>query len=184
MHRAWAPGRPARSGRAPRVRRRHLVVRARGRRHALDSNGRDGGGGAVYEKQEHARAEAPGDLHDTSHQEALMTTTPEVAGHLAPDRVVDNRVYSDPEVFAREVAQVFGGSWLFVCHESEVANVGDFIATNLCGSPVLITRDHDERLRAYFNVCRHRGCRVVMEDSGHASAFRCPYHFWVYSLEG
>jgi phenylpropionate dioxygenase-like ring-hydroxylating dioxygenase large terminal subunit len=113
-----------------------------------------------------------------------MTLTPEVAGHLASDRVVDNRVYSDPEVFAREVSQVFGGSWLFVCHESEVAGVGDFIATNLCGSPVLITRDHDERVRAYFNVCRHRGCRVVMEDSGHASAFRCPYHFWVYSLEG
>jgi phenylpropionate dioxygenase-like ring-hydroxylating dioxygenase large terminal subunit len=113
-----------------------------------------------------------------------MTVIPEVAGQLAPDRVVDNRVYSDPEVFTREVSHVFGGSWLFVCHESEVAGVGDFVATNLCGSPVLVTRDHEERVRAYFNVCRHRGCRVVMEDSGHASAFRCPYHFWVYSLEG
>src|SRR3954452_18561234 len=99
-----------------------------------------------------------------------MTATPEVAGHLAPDRVVDNRVYSDPEVFAREVAQVFGGSWLFVCHESEVANVGDFIATNLCGSPVLITPDHDERLRAYFNVGGSRCRRVVRDAFGPASA--------------
>jgi phenylpropionate dioxygenase-like ring-hydroxylating dioxygenase large terminal subunit len=113
-----------------------------------------------------------------------MTALPKVAGGLARDRVVDNQVYSDPEVYRREVERVFGDSWLFVCHESEVANVGDFVATSNVGSPILVTRDHDERLRAYFNVCRHRGCRVVSEDKGHASAFRCPYHFWVYSLEG
>lgn len=112
-----------------------------------------------------------------------MTAIPDIAG-LAPDRIVDNRVYSDPAVYEREVSRVFEGSWLFACHESEVADIGDFVATSAVGSPILITRDHDRRLRAYFNVCRHRGCRVVMEDSGHASAFRCPYHFWVYSLEG
>jgi phenylpropionate dioxygenase-like ring-hydroxylating dioxygenase large terminal subunit len=114
----------------------------------------------------------------------MTTALPEAEGRLAADRVVDNRVYSDPEVYRREVERVFGGSWLFVCHESEIANVGDFVATSCVGSPVLVTRDHDKRLRAYFNVCRHRGCRVVNDDRGHASAFRCPYHFWVYSLEG
>jgi phenylpropionate dioxygenase-like ring-hydroxylating dioxygenase large terminal subunit len=113
-----------------------------------------------------------------------MTAVPGVAGGIAPDRLVDNQVYTDHEVYRREVERVFSGSWLFICHESEVANTGDFIATNTIGSPVLVTRDHDGRVRAYLNVCRHRGCRVVMEDSGHASAFRCPYHFWVYSLEG
>jgi methanesulfonate monooxygenase large subunit len=113
-----------------------------------------------------------------------MTALPDVAAGLPPDRIVDNRVYSDPEVYRREVERVFGGSWIFVCHESEVANIGDFVATSHMGSPILVTRDHDRRLRAYFNVCRHRGCKVVMEESGHASAFRCPYHFWVYSLEG
>jgi methanesulfonate monooxygenase large subunit len=113
-----------------------------------------------------------------------MTALPDVATGLAPDRIVDNEVYRDPEVYRREVERVFGGSWLFVCHESEVANVGDYVATSTVGSPILVTRDHDERLRAYFNVCRHRGCRVVMQDKGHASAFRCPYHFWVYNLEG
>jgi methanesulfonate monooxygenase large subunit len=113
-----------------------------------------------------------------------MTALPDVAAGLPPDRIVDNRIYSDPEVYRREVERIFGGSWIFVCHESEIANIGDFVATSNMGSPILVTRDHDRRPRAYFNVCRHRGCKVVMEDSGHASAFRCPYHFWVYSLEG
>jgi methanesulfonate monooxygenase large subunit len=113
-----------------------------------------------------------------------MTTTPQDVHGLRPDRVVDNAVYRDPAVYEREVRHVFGDSWIFACHESEVADVGDFVATSHVGSPILVTRDHDRRLRAYFNVCRHRGCRVVMQDKGHASAFRCPYHFWVYSLEG
>lgn len=103
---------------------------------------------------------------------------------LAPDRVVDNRVYSDPAVFERELREIFDNSWLFACHEQEIAETGDFVTTTIGASPVLVTRDHDGRPRAYFNVCRHRGCRVVLEDAGHASAFRCPYHFWVYSLEG
>ncbi len=113
-----------------------------------------------------------------------MTTTPQDVRGLAPDRVVDNRVYRDPAVYEREVRHVFGDSWIFACHASEVAAVGDFVASSHAGSPILVTRDHEGRVRAYLNVCRHRGCRVVMQDKGHASAFRCPYHFWVYSLEG
>lgn len=103
---------------------------------------------------------------------------------LAADRIVDNRVYSDPAVYTQEVERVFSNSWLFACHESEVEQTGDYVATTIAGSPILITRDHSGSVRAYFNVCRHRACKVVMEDAGHASAFRCPYHFWVYSLEG
>lgn len=113
-----------------------------------------------------------------------MTTAPNLPTQLPSDRFVDNRVYSDPEVYRLEVERVFGNSWIFACHESEIANVGDYVTTSNVGSPILVTRDHDERPRAYLNVCRHRGCRVVAGASGHASAFRCPYHFWVYSLEG
>lgn len=113
-----------------------------------------------------------------------MTAANGNGGGLALDRKVDNRVYSDPDVYKLEVERIFERSWLFACHESEVAETGDYISTSLGGSPILITRDGEGRLRAYFNVCRHRGCKVVQDDEGHASAFRCPYHFWVYSLEG
>jgi phenylpropionate dioxygenase-like ring-hydroxylating dioxygenase large terminal subunit len=113
-----------------------------------------------------------------------MNSTPGFPKDLAVDRFVDNRVYSDPDVYRLELQRVLGRSWIFVCHESEIANVGDFVTTTNLGSPILVTRDHDERTRAYLNVCRHRGCKVVSGESGHASAFRCPYHFWVYSLEG
>lgn len=113
-----------------------------------------------------------------------MSSNGSAATTVAPERTVDNRVYSDPEVYRREVTQILEQSWLFACHASEIAETGDYIATTLAGSPLLVTRDHQGQARAYFNVCRHRGCKVVMEDAGHASAFRCPYHFWVYSLEG
>jgi phenylpropionate dioxygenase-like ring-hydroxylating dioxygenase large terminal subunit len=113
-----------------------------------------------------------------------MTAANRNGAGLALDRKVDNRVYSDPEVYKLEVERIFERSWLFACHESEVAETGDYISTSLGGSPILVTRDGEGRLRAFFNVCRHRGCKVVSDSEGHASAFRCPYHFWVYSLEG
>lgn len=96
-----------------------------------------------------------------------MTTT---TNGLPLDRKVDNRVYSDPEVYRREVAQIFERSWLFACHESEVAETGDFVSTSLGGSPILVTRDGGGRVRGFFNVCRHRGCKVVLDEAGHASA--------------
>ena len=103
---------------------------------------------------------------------------------LAVDRIVDNRVYSNPDVYDQEVERVFLRSWLFACHASEISATGDYVTTSLASSPLLITRDKEGRARAYFNVCRHRACKVVSDEAGHASAFRCPYHFWVYSLEG
>lgn len=106
------------------------------------------------------------------------------AGVGDPTRIVDNRVYYDPAIYEAEIAKIFNRCWQLVCHESEIAEVGDYFTTRIGGSPIVIVRGKDEKLRAFFNTCRHRGARVVMDDCGHASALRCPYHFWVYSLEG
>lgn len=113
-----------------------------------------------------------------------MTQLDDALQKISPDRVVDNRVYDDPEVFRRESEHIFSKVWLLVAHESELATTGDYVTTNLLGNPVLITRDHAGAFRAYLNVCRHRGATVVDEARGHCAAFRCPYHFWSYSLEG
>jgi phenylpropionate dioxygenase-like ring-hydroxylating dioxygenase large terminal subunit len=99
-------------------------------------------------------------------------------------RIVDNRVYWDQQVFELERERIFEKVWIFACHESEVAKPGDFIRLNLLGSQLLVNRDREGRVRAFYNVCRHRGSLVVSEESGHCSAFRCPYHFWTYTLEG
>lgn len=103
---------------------------------------------------------------------------------LGGRRVVDNRVYTDQRTFDREVERIFMRSWLFVAHESEIADAGDFVTTMLFGNPLLITRDRENRVHAFLNVCRHRGSMLVEDPRGHCSAFRCPYHFWVYSLTG
>lgn len=113
-----------------------------------------------------------------------MTLLDPALQKISPDRVVDNRVYDDPEVFRLECERIFSKVWLFVGHESELTETGDYITTNLLGNPVLVTRDHEGAIRAYLNVCRHRGSTIVDEPRGHCAAFRCPYHFWSYSLEG
>jgi methanesulfonate monooxygenase subunit alpha len=87
-------------------------------------------------------------------------------------------------VYEREIERIFARTWLFACHESEVPNAGDYITLGLIGSPLLIVRSAGGAIRAFYNTCRHRGAQVASAPCGHAAAFRCPYHFWVYSPEG
>lgn len=115
---------------------------------------------------------------------ALDEREREALAKIESDRIVDNRVYTDPAVLEREYERIFEAVWLFVAHESELAEPGDFVTTVLAGTPILVTRDHDRRLRAFYNTCRHRGSLVCEDERGHCGAFRCPYHSWVYSLQG
>ncbi|MGQ0804383.1 MAG: aromatic ring-hydroxylating oxygenase subunit alpha [Actinomycetota bacterium] len=113
-----------------------------------------------------------------------MTGLGELLEKIGVDRIVDNRVYVDDDVFDAEVERIFDRVWLFACHESEVADRGDFVTIDLAGTPVIVTRDSEGGVRAFCNTCRHRGSLIVSEERGHCSTFRCPYHSWVYSLEG
>src|SRR5207244_5924245 len=58
------------------------------------------------------------------------------------------------------------------------------ITTTIVGTSIIVDRDREGRLRAFYNTCRHGGTQVVMDEAGHCSAFRCPYHFWTYGLDG
>lgn len=113
-----------------------------------------------------------------------MTTIADRPQKITTDRIVDNRVYNDPAVLDAELECIFERVWLFACHESEIPQSGDFVTMDLAGTPVIVNRDDQGRIHAFCNTCRHRGSLVVDEERGHCSAFRCPYHFWVYSLEG
>lgn len=108
----------------------------------------------------------------------------EVLDKIGADRVVDNRVYTHLDVFEAEVERIFERVWLFACHESEIRETGDFVTMDLAGTPVVVNRDQHGQVRAFCNTCRHRGSLIVDEPTGHCGAFRCPYHSWVYSLEG
>lgn len=103
---------------------------------------------------------------------------------VPPERIVDNRVYYDPRIFQAERERVIERCWMVVAHESDLAEPGDFVAPKVAGSELLVTRDGEGELHGFYNTCRHRGSLVTLEERGHASFFRCPYHFWCYGLDG
>ena len=92
--------------------------------------------------------------------------------------------YRDPEFFALERERVFAASWQIVCHVSDVPNAGDWHTLDILGESVIVVRGGDGTLRAFANVCRHRGSRLVDGSSGCAYKLVCPYHAWTYDLDG
>ena len=102
---------------------------------------------------------------------------------LRPGRV-HRDVYSDPEIFDLELDRIFGSAWIYVGHESQIKNPGDFVATRIGRKPLLLVRDAEGTIRLLHNQCAHRGSMVVASEQGHTSEFRCCYHGWTYHLNG
>ncbi|MGH7090993.1 MAG: Rieske 2Fe-2S domain-containing protein, partial [Stellaceae bacterium] len=93
---------------------------------------------------------------------------------------VHRSLYCDPEIFALEMERVFGRAWIYVGHESQVPQPGDYVQTRIGLKPLLLVRHEDGSLRVLHNQCAHRGAMVVAREQGHASEFRCCYHGWTY----
>jgi len=91
--------------------------------------------------------------------------------------------YRDPGFEALERASVFSATWQHVGHVSQLPDVGDHLVTMVARRPVLVVRAGDGRVRAFYNVCRHRGGPLALKD-GHAGMLQCRYHGWTYRLDG
>ncbi|HCH57134.1 MAG TPA: ribosomal subunit interface protein [Rhodospirillaceae bacterium] len=102
---------------------------------------------------------------------------------VQPGRV-HRRVYGDPEIFELEMEQIFGRVWIYVGHESQIRNPGDFVTTRLGRRPMVLTRHTDGEIHVIHNQCAHRGAMVVAEDAGNADEFVCCYHGWTYDTTG
>ena len=93
-------------------------------------------------------------------------------------------IFSDPDVYKLEIEQIFHKTWVFVAHESEIPEPGDYVSRQLGEWPVIVARGEDGVIRIFLNACRHKGMRVCNAELGNSSHFRCPYHGFTYSNKG
>ena len=109
---------------------------------------------------------------------------------LVDDRVaegvfrVDRSVYTDQEVFNAEMAQIFEGGWIYLCHESQIPDEGSYYATDIGLSPVVVIRQKDGALKTFINACSHRAAILTPRKQGKARVLTCRFHGWAYSCEG
>lgn len=93
-------------------------------------------------------------------------------------------VYIDPALYEIELERVWGRSWVYVGHDSQIKKPGDFYTTTIGKEPVVMVRAKDGKVNVIYNRCGHKGAKMVAGGSGHAAGFRCPYHGWSYQLDG
>jgi phenylpropionate dioxygenase-like ring-hydroxylating dioxygenase large terminal subunit len=92
--------------------------------------------------------------------------------------------YTDPAFFAREKALIFRRNWQYVGLTEQVTQPGDFFTCTIGNVPIVVTRDESGELRAFVNVCRHRGSELVLQPCGNRKTLQCHYHAWTYNLDG
>ncbi|MDZ5456213.1 aromatic ring-hydroxylating oxygenase subunit alpha [Azohydromonas lata] len=101
-----------------------------------------------------------------------------------PGHSLEAPFYLSEEVFQADMEYIFARHWIFVAVAPQVAEPGDYITVDVGQDSVLIVRDDDMNLKAFHNVCRHRGSRLCEEHQGSLGNIVCPYHQWTYDLDG
>lgn len=113
-----------------------------------------------------------------------MTTATAVSELPVGARTLPGHLFWSPETFAADMERVFSRLWICVGRAAELPEPGDFISRLVGRESILLLRGEDGRVRAFYNVCRHRGSRLVLEEKGRLSRVLCPYHAWAYGLDG
>jgi benzoate/toluate 1,2-dioxygenase alpha subunit len=111
---------------------------------------------------------------------------PQALQALVREDCVHRDVYVAPEIFELEMQRLWRTAWIFVGHDSQIPNPGDFFTTQLGLKPIILMRDADGEVRVLENRCAHKGAKLLSAASGHCEAglMRCPYHGWTYRLDG
>jgi len=88
------------------------------------------------------------------------------------------------EILQMEQERIFNQCWLYLCHESEVEEPGDYRRRNVAGRPLFFIRGSDGKLRVFLNTCTHRGALICRHDHGRADVLQCFYHAWSFNNQG
>lgn len=108
----------------------------------------------------------------------------DISAMVEPDRV-HKRCYTDQAIFDAEIERIFERTWIYVGHESQVKNVGDYYTTLIGRQPVIMVRAKDGKVNVVYNRCPHRGAMICADHSGNTgTTFKCPYHAWRFNLDG
>lgn len=92
--------------------------------------------------------------------------------------------YTSQEWFDHEQRDIFGRTWQFAGMQTDIGDVGDFVCVNVGAYPIIVIRDESGSLKAFHNICRHRGTQLLEVRGNRKKVIQCPYHDWVYSLDG
>lgn len=104
---------------------------------------------------------------------------------LVREDSVHKSVYTDPALYQLEMARIYGQAWIYVGHDSQVPNPGDYHATRIGDQDVVLVRASDRKVHVLYNRCPHKGAKLVPDGAGSAGKFfRCPYHAWTFKLDG
>ena len=117
-------------------------------------------------------------MHQRFSNERLPVPDP-TRSHVLP-----KHYYTDPTIFEQEKRDILYRSWHYLGHVSQLANPGDYITGCVVDQNVFLVRGDDGRLRAFFNVCQHRGHQLLLHDTGNVQRIVCPYHAWCYERDG
>src|ERR1043166_849799 len=112
------------------------------------------------------------------------STVRQAKAPLTSAKSLPQEYFVSSETFAKEQEKIFAKQWLLVGHQSQLKKSGDFFLATIAGESLIVVRDQKSEIRAFYNVCRHRGTRLKENRCGHASAIQCPYHAWTYGLDG
>ena len=113
-----------------------------------------------------------------------VVSVSELIARRKPGFSLEAPFYTSPEIFRMDMEAIFGRHWIYVGVEPDVAEEGDAMVVNIGNSSVIIVRDDEGAVRAYHNVCRHRGARMIPEGKTIIGNIVCPYHSWTYGLDG
>ena len=117
---------------------------------------------------------------------AMPAAATQAVGRLvdAERGIVSREIFVNDGIFAEELEKLFARAWLFVGHESQIPEPGDYFTSRMGAESVILCRDKTRRIHVFLNTCRHRGMKVCRYDQGNTPLFTCPYHNWSFATDG